>query len=116
MQQYPDLIKGVRGTSNKNHIPEHFAKGILRAKYGIPVNKDGTTRYDMTQLPITHFTLKEIGTSVEEMRSLGYSKDIHGMELSGYDQVLELKPQDVILPKCEDAPEDGADKPAGENK
>src|SRR3989338_327900 len=110
MQQYPDLIKGVRGTSNKNHIPEHFAKGILRAKYGIPVNKDGTTRYDMTQLPITHFTLKEIGTSVEEMRSLGYSKDIHGMELSGYDQVLELKPQDVILPKCEDAPESGADK------
>ena len=55
MGQYPDLIKGVRGTSSKHHIPEHFAKGILRAKYEMYVNRDGTTRYDMTQLPITHF-------------------------------------------------------------
>ncbi|RLE45643.1 DNA polymerase II large subunit, partial [Candidatus Woesearchaeota archaeon] len=44
---YPELIKGVRGTSNKEHIPEHLAKGILRAKYSIHVYKDGTTRYDM---------------------------------------------------------------------
>ena len=110
MEQYPDLIKGVRGTSNKNHIPEHFAKGILRAKYDIPVNKDGTTRYDMTQLPITHFTPKEIGTSVEELKKLGYAKDITGSDLTDEEQVLELNPQDIILPKCEDAPELGADK------
>ncbi len=110
MQQYPDLIKGVRGTSSKNHIPEHFAKGILRAKYDIPVNKDGTTRYDMTQLPITHFTPKEIGTSVEEIKKMGYDTDIHGIELTSPEQTLELYPQDVILPKCEDAPEIGADK------
>jgi len=110
MQQYPDLIKGVRGTSNKNHIPEHFAKGIIRAKYEIPVNKDGTTRYDMTQLPITHFTPREIGTSVEELRELGYDRDMDGLELMNDDQILELMPQDIILPKCEDAPELGADK------
>ena len=110
MQQYPDLIKGVRGTSSKNHIPEHFAKGILRAKYDIYVNKDGTTRYDMTQLPITHFKPKEIGTSTEELKGLGYDEDIYGLELTDSEQILELKPQDVILPKCEDAPELGADK------
>ncbi|MEK6984498.1 MAG: DNA polymerase II large subunit [Nanoarchaeota archaeon] len=110
MQQYPDLIKGVRGTSNKNHVPEHPAKGILRAKHELPVNRDGTTRYDMTQLPITHFNPKEIGTSVEELRRLGYTKDIHGSELAGEEQILELNPQDIILPKCEDAPESGADK------
>ena len=109
-QQYPDLIKGVRGTSNKHHIPEHFAKGILRAKYGIPVNKDGTTRYDMTQLPITHFKPKEIGTSIEELRKLGYSKDIYDSELADAEQIVELNSQDIILPKCEDAPELGADK------
>ena len=28
----PDVIKGVRGTSNKDHTPEHLAKGILRAE------------------------------------------------------------------------------------
>ncbi len=110
MQQYPDLIKGVRGTSNKNHIPEHFAKGILRAKYSIPINRDGTTRYDMTQLPITHFTPKEIGTSIEELKSMGYQKDINSLDLTSSEQILELKPQDIILPKCENAPELGADK------
>ena len=110
MEQYPDLIKGVRGTSNKDHIPEHFAKGILRAKFDIPVNKDGTTRYDMTQLPITHFKPKEIGTSVEELNELGYSEDIDGNKLTDSGQVVELLPQDIILPKCEDAPEAGADK------
>ncbi|MEK6892394.1 MAG: DNA polymerase II large subunit, partial [Nanoarchaeota archaeon] len=108
--QYPDLIKGVRGTSNKNHVPEHFAKGIIRAKFDVPVNKDGTTRYDMTQLPITHFTPKEIGTSVEEIRNLGYEKDLYGNEIVDSEQVIELNPQDLILPKCEDAPELGADK------
>ncbi|MBS3100544.1 DNA polymerase II large subunit [Candidatus Woesearchaeota archaeon] len=110
MQQYPDLIKGVRGTSSKNHIPEHFAKGILRAKHDISVNKDGTTRYDMTQLPITHFKPCEIGTSVEELKELGYEKDVNGSELTNTEQVIELKFQDIILPKCEDAPELGADK------
>jgi len=110
MQQYPDLIKGVRGTSSKNHIPEHFAKGILRAKYDIYVNRDGTTRYDMTQLPITHFKPKEIGTSIEELTDMGYDKDIYGYDLTSQEQILELKPQDIILPKCEDAPELGADK------
>ncbi|MCK5629144.1 MAG: DNA polymerase II large subunit, partial [Nanoarchaeota archaeon] len=44
MRLYPDLIKGVRGTSNKEHIPENLVKGILRAKHDVFVNKDGTTR------------------------------------------------------------------------
>ena len=110
MQQYPDLVKGVRGTSNKNHILEHFAKGILRAKYDISVNRDGTTRYDMTQLPITHFKPREIETSIEELNKLGYNKDIYGSDLTNTDQVLELKPQDIILPKCEEAPEIMSDK------
>ena len=108
--QYPDLIKGVRGTSSKNHVPEHFAKGILRAKYEVYVNRDGTTRYDMTQLPITHFKPKEIGASIEELKNMSYCKDIYGDELTNSEQILELKPQDIILPKCEDAPELGADK------
>lgn len=98
----PDLIKGVRGTSNKNHLPEHFAKGILRAHHNIAVNKDGTTRYDMSEIPITHFKQKEIGTSIEKLKELGYSKDIHGNEISDENQIIEIKPQDVILPKGKD--------------
>ncbi|MDK2849408.1 MAG: polymerase large subunit [Candidatus Woesearchaeota archaeon] len=94
----PPLIKGVRGTVNRDHVPEHFVKGILRAKYGIYVNKDGTIRFDMTELPITHFKPKEIHTSVEKLRELGYEKDIFGNPLVDEDQILEIFPQDIILP------------------
>ncbi|MBS3098247.1 DNA polymerase II large subunit [Candidatus Woesearchaeota archaeon] len=107
---FPDLIKGVKGTSNKDHIPEHLIKGILRAENDVYVNKDGTTRYDMTQLPITHFKPKEIGTPIEKLKELGYDKDINKKELEDTDQILELKPQDIILPSCDESPELGADK------
>ncbi len=94
----PDLIKGVRGTSNKNHLVENLAKGFLRAKHDVYVNKDGTTRYDCTELPITHFKPKEIKTSVNRLRELGYGFDIDGLPLTSEDQLLELRPQDLILP------------------
>lgn len=109
MPVFPDLIKGVRGTSNKDHIPEQLAKGILRSHHELAVNKDGTVRYDMTQLPITHFTPEEVGTHIEVLKKFGYMLDIHGKELIGPDQVLELKPQDIILPHLE-PPMEGADK------
>ncbi len=94
----PDLIKGIRGTSNKTHITEHLAKGLLRAKHGIYVNKEGTTRYDCTELPLTHFKPKEIKAPIEKLRALGYEKDIEGNQLINDDQILEIKPQDVIIP------------------
>ncbi len=89
----PDLIKGIRGTSNKGHLVEHLAKGILRAKHSIYVNKDGTTRYDCTELPLTHFKPKEVKTSVTKLRQLGYVKDINGKELENEDQLLEINPK-----------------------
>ncbi len=110
MTTYPDLIKGVRGTSNKEHIPEHLAKAILRAKYDISVNKDGTVRYDASELPITHFKPKEIRTSIEKLKELGYDTDIHGKPLEKEDQIVEIKPQDIIIPCSPDSP----DKPSDE--
>ncbi len=110
IKTYPDLIKGVRGTSNKDHIPEHFIKGLFRARYDLCVNKEGTIRYDMTQLPITHFKPKEINAPVEKLRGMGYKKDVFGVELANEDQILGLMPQDIILPACNESPELGADK------
>ena len=107
---FPDLIKGVKGTSNKNHITEHILKGILRAKHKIYVNKDGTTRYDMIELPITHFKPKEIGTTVEELKEMGYLYDTHSLPLETAEQVLELKPQDLILPGSKETADDAADE------
>ncbi|MBR9683716.1 DNA polymerase II large subunit, partial [Candidatus Woesearchaeota archaeon] len=40
----------------------------------------------------------EVHTSVEKLKELGYLQDIHGTELTHEDQVLELFPQDVVLP------------------
>ncbi|MBT4110460.1 DNA polymerase II large subunit [Candidatus Woesearchaeota archaeon] len=104
---HPDLIKGVRGTSNKEHVMEHLSKGILRAKHNIYVNKDGTTRYDGTEMPITHFKPREIKTSVEKLKKLGYNKDVYGNEIENDDQIIEIKPQDVILPGFNSLEESG---------
>ena len=109
-KNYPELIKGVRGTSNEDHTPENLIKGILRAFNEIHVNKDGTIRYDMTELPITAFKPKEIGTSIEKLKEMGYEKDIEDNELTDENQVIEIKPQDVILPSCEGSDQEGADK------
>ncbi|MFH0875705.1 MAG: DNA polymerase II large subunit [archaeon] len=103
---FADLIKGVKGTSNKDHVPENLVKGILRAKHGVFVNKDGTTRYDMIELPITHFKPKETQTPIEKLITLGYKKDIYGSSLISDEQVLEIKPQDMILPDCPDSPDE----------
>ncbi len=97
-KSYPELIKGVKGMSNKEHVVENLAKGVLRAMHDLCVNKDGTTRYDMTELPITHFKPCEASVSVHILLQLGYDKDIFGSSLTSSSQILELKPQDVILP------------------
>jgi DNA polymerase II large subunit len=94
-----ETIKGVIGLTSKIKMPERLEKGILRAKHGVFVFKDGTIRYDMTDLPITHFKPREINVTVEKLRELGYTVDWKGNELKSEDQIVELKPQDVILSK-----------------
>ena len=93
----PQTIKGVKGMMNKDKVIEPIDKGILRALHGVYIFKDGTSRFDATDVPITHFYPREIGTSVEALRSLGYEKDYLGNELVSDDQLLELKHQDVLL-------------------
>ncbi|MDO8460378.1 MAG: DNA polymerase II large subunit, partial [Nanoarchaeota archaeon] len=108
-EDLPPVIKGVRGTSNKDHSCENLAKGLLRAKHGLHVNKDGTIRYDMTEMPITHFRPLEIGTSIEKLRELGYKFDIYGKPLEREDQLLEIFPHDIILPSSPESPDERAD-------
>jgi DNA polymerase II large subunit len=109
-QEMPRLIKGVRGTSSSTHVPENIAKGILRAQLNLNVNKDGTIRYDAIEVPITHFKPKEIGTSIIKLKELGYLKDIHGNDLENDGQIVEIKPQDILLPACPETLDEPADK------
>ncbi|RIB35476.1 MAG: hypothetical protein BXU00_01785 [Candidatus Nanoclepta minutus] len=95
----PKIIKGPKDLSSKNRHPERIEKGILRAKYNLFVFRDGTIRFDAIEVPITYFKPKDlVYVSIEKLRELGYDKDIYGNPLEREDQILELKPQDVILP------------------
>lgn len=99
------LIKGVKGVSNEDKAMEIIEKGVLRAYNNVYVNKDGTIRLDMTQLPITHFKPKETTTSINKLKELGYTHDMNNMPLETDSQIVEIKPQDIILPACKELPE-----------
>ena len=90
-------IKGMKELSSKNKIPECLEKGILRAKRDLRVYKDGTLRYDMIDLPITHFYPREIGLTLEKTKELGYNEDVDGNELTSIEQLVEIKVQDLIV-------------------
>lgn len=104
--EVPNLIKGVRGLSSESKIPENLVKGFLRSKYNLQVNKDGTIRMDATELPLVSFKPKEIGTSVEKLRELGYNEDIYGNKLENENQILELMPHDVLIPSSDETPDE----------
>ncbi|MFH1470275.1 MAG: DNA polymerase II large subunit, partial [Candidatus Micrarchaeota archaeon] len=87
----------VRGMTSKSKIPEPLEKGILRAKHRVFVFKDGTIRFDATDMVLTHFAPSEVGASIEKLRELGYEKDYKGNELKSPNQLLELKVQDIMV-------------------
>ncbi|ELZ21715.1 DNA polymerase II large subunit [Haloterrigena salina JCM 13891] len=92
-----DILKGVKGLSSTNKIPEPIEKGILRAKHDVSAFKDGTVRYDMTDLPVTSVRASELDIDVGQLQALGYEEDIHGEPLTHEDQLVELKVQDIVL-------------------
>ncbi|MGC8565180.1 MAG: DNA polymerase II large subunit [Thermoplasmata archaeon] len=96
----PDVdfdVKGVKGLISKELLPEPLEKGILRAINNVWVYKDGTARFDMSNLAITHFRIKEIGLTAEMARKMGYEYDINGNPVQNDDQVCQIMPQDIII-------------------
>jgi len=92
-----DVLKGVKGLSSSAKVPEPIEKGVLRAKHGVSSFKDGTVRYDMTDLPVTAVRASELDVTVEQLRGLGYETDVHGDPLRHDDQLVHLRVQDVVL-------------------
>ncbi len=97
LPKIPPIIKGVKGMMSRDKSIEPIEKGMIRASNGVYIFKDGTARFDATDVPITHFYPEEIGVSVEKLRELGYTKDYRGTELTDPSQLVELRHQDVIL-------------------
>ncbi len=92
-----EILKGVQGLVSTNKPPEPLEKGILRAKNGVTAFKDGTVRYDMTDLPVTAVRPEELDISVDHLLELGYEEDINGEPLQHDDQLVELNVQDIVL-------------------
>ncbi|WP_277554464.1 DNA polymerase II large subunit [Halobaculum limi] len=92
-----EILKGVQGLSSANKTPEPIEKGVFRAKHGVTSFKDGTVRYDMTDLPVTAVRPEELDVTVDHFRELGYETDIDGEPLVHDDQLIELKVQDIVL-------------------
>ena len=93
----PDEVKAVQGMISATKTPESLEKGILRAKHSLSVFRDGTCRFDATEIPTTHFIPSEIGISVEKLMELGYKHDMDGKPITSLDQVVEMRPQDIII-------------------
>ena len=91
-------LKGVLGLTNEEKIPERLEKVLLRQKYDLSVYRDGTIRYDATNVPLTHFKPKQIQTNISKLKELGYKRDIVGEPLERDDQILELLMQDIVIP------------------
>jgi DNA polymerase II large subunit len=90
-------VKCVEGLVSELKLPERLEKGLLRAAHGVSVFKDGTCRVDSTNVPLTHFYPREIGTPVSKLRELGYTKDAYGNDLVSEDQLVELLPHDMVV-------------------
>ena len=93
------LVKGVKGMTNETKTPEILEKGLLRARHGLSIFKDGTIRFDVTNAPLTHFTPVEVGVSVKQLSKNGYLHDHEGNPLTEPSQICELKLQDIIIPQ-----------------
>ena len=91
------ILKGVKGLTSAHETPEPMEKGVLRAKHGVTAFKDGTVRYDMTDLPVTAVRPAELDVTADDLRELGYEEDVDGDPLRFDDQLVELKVQDVVL-------------------
>ena len=88
----PPKVKGVKNVRNAEALIEPIEKAILRAKHGVSVFRDGTIRFDMVDITMTHFRPSEVGMSLKQAHELGYMVD-------SVDQVVEIFPQDVVIPE-----------------
>ncbi|MEA3204345.1 MAG: polymerase large subunit, partial [Thermoplasmata archaeon] len=97
LDRLPETIKGVQGVINADKVPEPLEKALLRARHDVYTFKDGTVRFDMIDVPLTHFRPREIGLPVARALELGYTHDMDGAPLERDDQLLELRVQDLVI-------------------
>jgi len=96
-QAVEPAVKGNKSLGSGEKIPEHLLKAVLRQRNGTSAFRDGTIRFDMVDITMTHFRPDEIGITAEKAVELGYDLDYQGQPVVSDDQVIELMPQDVVV-------------------
>ena len=99
IDRLPAQVKCMKKLNSRDQTPEAIEKGILRARHELPVFRDGTVRFDMSDVPTTHFRPREVGVPWKTLHALGYTHDHRGRVLEHDEQILELFPQDFIVAK-----------------
>ena len=97
LTEQPDVVKGVKGLTSASRCAERLEKGILRARHDLSMFKDGTVRFDATNAPLTHFKPAEIGVTVDTLQDLAYDLDMNANPLEHSDQIVPIKPQDIVV-------------------
>ena len=93
----PDLVKGVEKMISNAKEVEPLEKGILRARHGVHIFRDGTSRFELLNATMTHFKPKEINLTIQKVKELGYKKDYKGKEITDLEQLIEIFPQDIVV-------------------
>lgn len=91
-------FKGVISLIGHDKVAEPLEKGLLRQAHNLTVFKDGTVRFDATNVTLTHFKPAWLDTPLESLKEMGYTHDIHNKPILDKNQTVELFVQDVILP------------------
>ena len=76
-------VKGVKEMNSSEKCPENIMKGLLRLTHDISTFRDGTIRFDMVDISMTHFKPSEVGLSVSKAKKLGY-------EVKDENEIVEL--------------------------
>ncbi len=95
-ERVPVELKALDALISRTKTTEAVEKGLLRRKNNVSTFKDGTIRFDMTDIPLTHFRPREIGLSIEKAHELGYTHDWNGEPLTDPEQICELRVQDIV--------------------
>ena len=92
-----NFFKDTNIEVNLNKKDELLDKTILRAKYQLPIFKDGLVHFSLINSPLTTFFPNEINLDLVQLKELGYFFDIRGNPIKTVDQEILLQAGDIIV-------------------
>lgn len=96
VQPYAPLVGLPRLLGPKCSV-ERIEKAILRQRHNLKCAIDATIKINVKNSPLTHFKPSQFGIQISKIIELGYVKDIQERPLESSEQILRIKPNDIII-------------------